>query len=278
MRRVDVPRGPFDLALTLGSGQIFHAVPAGDWWQVLVNRELLEVRQDAGGALFLRRGRVLTARHFFALDHDLPAILESFPQDDYTRDAMAGCRGLRILRQCPWECLATFITSSMKQVAHIRAMSLALRHGYGTPVPGSQVNAYPGAEVLANLDEAALRACGLGFRARGLLGTARAVADGSADLEGFTKMPTALLREKLCELPGVGRKIANCVILFAYGRLDAVPVDVWIARIANAMRTRGARQNHVLEKFAVRRFGPYAGYVQQYLFHHARTTGKLPDR
>jgi N-glycosylase/DNA lyase len=253
-------------------------MPDGEWWQVLVGEELLEVRQPVDGGLQLRRGSERTTRHFFALDHDLHEIMASFPDDAYTREAAAGCRGLRILRQCPWECLATFITSSMKQVAHIRAMSLTLRERYGAPVAASKINAYPRAEVLAALSEADLRACGLGFRAPGMLGTARMVADGSADLEAWAAMPTGDLRERLCALPGVGRKIANCVILFAYGRLDAVPVDVWIARIAGAMRTRKTRNPQALEKFAIRRFGRYAGYVQQYLFHHARTTGKLPDR
>jgi N-glycosylase/DNA lyase len=165
----------------------------------------------------------------------------------------------------------------MKQVAHIRQMSLTLRERYGEPVPGSPVGSYPTPERLAGLHEDDLRACGLGFRAKNLLGSARRIADGKVNLEALRSLPTEALREALCEFPGVGRKVANCVLLFAYERLDAVPVDVWIARIATAMRRRKTSPLK-LEGFSVRKFGPYAGYVQQYLFHHARTTGKLPGQ
>jgi N-glycosylase/DNA lyase len=163
----------------------------------------------------------------------------------------------------------------MKQVAHIRRISLHLRERFGTPVAGSLLNAYPAPEQLAGATEQDLRNCGLGFRAKSLLATARAVASEKVDLAALTQLPTGKLRDRLCEFPGVGRKVANCVLLFAYERLDAVPVDVWIARILLAMRRR--KSSHLeLERYSNRRFGAYAGYVQQYLFHHARMTKSLP--
>ncbi|MCX7868559.1 MAG: hypothetical protein N2322_01285 [Terrimicrobiaceae bacterium] len=266
----------FHLELTLNSGQIFHAMPAGRRWQVLDGKQLFEIEQR-GECLLVARGGVEEARRFLALDHNLPEIYRTFPRDAYSREALEACRGMRILRQRPWECLATFLASPMKQVAHIRAISLALRERYGEAVRGSLVRAFPRPERLARLGEKALRACGLGFRAKNVLAAARRVAEGAADLEALRALPTDRLREALCEFPGVGRKIANCVLLFAYERLEVVPVDVWIGRIAARMRGRGGVADG-LERFAVRRFGPCAGYVQQYLFHHARTTGKLPSR
>jgi len=178
-------------------------------------------------------------------------------------------------RQPSWECLGTFITSPMKQVSHIRQISLTLRERYGDKVPGATINAYPTPTQLAAVSEGDLRDCRLGFRAKSLLGTAEVVASGAVDLEALRMLPTAALREELCKLPGVGRKVANCVLLFAYERLDAVPVDVWIARILQAMRRRKSTLLE-LERFSNRRFGSYAGYVQQYLFHHARMSKTLP--
>jgi N-glycosylase/DNA lyase len=163
----------------------------------------------------------------------------------------------------------------MKKVAHIRQISLHLREMYGDCVTGSPISAYPTPERLAQLTEEDLRECRLGFRAKGLLGTARAVASGAIDLAALAGKSTEEARMALCELPGVGRKVANCVLLFAYERLDAVPVDVWISRILQAMRRRKST-NLQLEEFSGRRFGLYAGYVQQYLFHHARVTRTLP--
>jgi N-glycosylase/DNA lyase len=264
----------FDLARTLQSGQIFHAMPRGADWEILVGRELLVVGQ-AGDRLRISAGSPTLVRRYFALDHPLEEIYATFPPDTFSQDALAAGRGLRILRQPFWECLATFITSPMKQVAHIRQMSLALRERFGTPVAGSQIAAYPEPNALAAAREQDLRACGLGFRAKSLRATAQAVADGQVDLEALPSLPTDALRDALCRLPGVGRKVANCVLLFAGERLDAVPVDVWIGRIAGAMRKRRGTPAQ-LERFSVRRFGRYAGYVQQYLFHHARTTGSLP--
>jgi N-glycosylase/DNA lyase len=184
------------------------------------------------------------------------------------------CRGLRIIRQPQWECLATFICSSMKQVAHIRQISLALRKRFGTKkvIYGSHVYAFPGAARLARSRENELRECALGYRATNLLATARRVATGDADLEGWSKLPDEELRARLCELPGVGAKVANCVMLFAYERLRAFPIDVWIERVLKQQyfprrRKVTARQ---LREFCDSYFGEHGGYAQQYLFHHAR--------
>lgn len=272
MAEISAPE--FDLARTLHSGQIFHAMPAGAGWQVLVDGAVLEVEQR-GETLHVSTRHEELARRYFSLDHPLEAIYASFPTDPFSSAALASCRGLRILRQPLWECLGTFITSPMKQVAHIRQMSLHLRERFGRKVPGSLINAYPAPEALAGASEDDLRACGLGFRAKNLRLAAAEVASGRMDLAALRERSTNEARDVLCTLPGVGRKVANCVLLFAYERLDSVPVDVWIARILQAMRRRKGTLEE-LERFSARRFGAYAGYVQQYLFHHARMTRTLP--
>lgn len=268
----------FNLALTLNSGQVFHWTEAGGWWEGLIGAEFCALRQD-GDELQIR-GEVSSERvaHYLALDHPMDRIVATFPQDPFSQAALASCSGLRVIRQPEWECLGTFITSAMKQVVHIRQMSLALRAQFGEPVAGSKIQAYPRPEVLALADEAALRACGLGFRAKNLLGAARMVASGELDLLAIRSLKSQPLRTELCRLPGVGIKVANCVLLFAYERLDAVPVDVWIDRIMRAMRGGRRATAPQLQRYSERRLGPYAGYVQQYLFHHARVSKTLPQR
>ena len=158
------------------------------------------------------------------------------------------CRGLRIIRQPLWECLATFITSSMKQVAHIRQMSRALRERFGEPrdLGGEQLFTFPSAQRVAELTERDLRGCALGYRAGNLLATAQLVATGEAKLESWRELPDEELRAHLCSLPGVGAKVANCVMLFAYERLRAFPIDVWIERVSPRRRgpasCRGGRR------------------------------------
>jgi N-glycosylase/DNA lyase len=188
--------------------------------------------------------------------------------------ALDFCRGLRIIRQPAWECLATFITSSMKQVAHIRQMSAALRGKFGRAVRGTDLRAYPSPAAIGAASEEDLRSCGLGYRAKNLRATAQRIAAGDVDLDDLQSRDDADLRDALCDLPGVGRKVANCAMLFGFGRLAAFPVDTWIERILKRSywRGRGKPTPLALEKKLAARFGPHAGYAQQYLFHHARTT------
>lgn len=271
----DLAAPEFHLHRTLHSGQIFHAMPVGEGWQVLMDDIPVYLTQPAPDRLLVEAGREELAARYLALDHPLEAIYAAFPTDDFSQAALGSCRGLRVMRQPYWECLATFITSPMKRVEHIRQISLTLRERYGRKIPASLISAYPTPERLAMVSEEDLRSCGLGFRARSLLRAARQVADGEVSLPGIADLPTEEARRVLCQIPGVGRKVANCVLLFAYERLDAVPVDVWIGRILLAMRKRKG-SNLTLEKYSNRRFGLYAGYVQQYLFHHARMTKSLP--
>jgi N-glycosylase/DNA lyase len=208
------------------------------------------------------------------------------------------CRGLRIIRQPKWECLATFICSSMKQVAHIRQITHKLRERFGEarsprqvrpvadkidpPSPrlrhgeANVVYTFPSAQRLAQSSEKELRECALGYRAKNLLATARLATSGEADLERWSVLSDVDLRTKLCELPGVGAKVANCVMLFAYERLAAFPIDVWIERILRAKYF--ARKSRVtangLRAFVEAHFGEHGGYAQQYLFHYARMSSR----
>jgi N-glycosylase/DNA lyase len=277
LSRIDAPL--FDLQRTLESGQVFQWVPKGAGFSGVIGSTPVYVEQT-GEQLKVTSGAEALVTRYFALDHPLEAIYATFPTDPAMTDALAGCRGIRIIRQPIWECLGTFITSSMKQVKHIQQMSHALRRRFGEPVgetTGEGVGvgffAYPTPERLAAATEEALRDCGLGFRAKGLLGTARAVAQGVVDLEAIRTLPDDEALAELCRLPGVGPKIANCVLLFAYERVKAFPIDVWIERVLRHHyfpRKRKVTQQQ-LQDFSAKYFGPYGGYAQQYLFHHART-------
>jgi N-glycosylase/DNA lyase len=213
--------------------------------------------------------------HYFALDHPLAAICASFPNDPAMNAARDFCRGLRIIRQLKWECLATFICSSMKQVAHIGQISKALRERFGVPrkIDHHLAHTFPSARRLAESSESELRKCALGYRAKNLLATARLVGSGEADLDAWSALSDADLREKLCALPGVGAKIANCVMLFAYERLRAFPIDVWIERVLREkyFPRKGKATVQQLRDFSEIYFGEHGGYAQQYLFHYART-------
>jgi N-glycosylase/DNA lyase len=272
--------GEINLRATLECGQVFHWRERGDGaWEGLIGDRLAAVREE-GGRLAVVEGDPAAVARYFSMDHDLAAVYAGFPRDATMLAALDFGRGLRMIRQPAWECLATFITSSMKQVAHIRQMSHALRARFGRAVRGTDLRAYPAPAALAAATEQELRACGLGYRAKNLRATAQRVASGAADLAGWRGLDDAALLDALCGLPGVGRKVANCVMLFGFERLGAFPVDTWIARILRRNYWRGPEKPTplALERRLARRFGPQAGYAQQYLFHHARMTQRRARR
>ena len=155
-----------NLRATLECGQVFHWTERADGaWEGLIGDELTAVR-EVGGRLEVVRGNEALVARYFGMDHDLAEVYAGFPQDETMLAALDFCRGLRILRQPAWECLATFITSSMKQVVNIRQMSFALRERFGRAVPGSRWRAYPEPARLAAVSENELRTCGLGYRAK----------------------------------------------------------------------------------------------------------------
>ena len=233
----------FDLEKTLDSGQVFHwrkgrrRVCGSDWGSSSLSRATRRILESSfwRDATPGRRRRPLPGIvvRYFALDHPLAEICDSFPKDPVMNAARNFCHGLRIIRQPKWECLATFICSSMKQVAHIRRISLALRKRFGEQrrIDDRLVHTFPSPQRLAQASEKELHDCKLGYRAKNLRATARLVSSGHADLEAWSALSDAELRKQLCALPGVGPKIANCVMLFAYERLRAFPIDVWIERV-----------------------------------------------
>jgi N-glycosylase/DNA lyase len=288
---IKIPTRDFDLEKTLDSGQVFHWQRVGNGFVGAIGDGAVYVEQCAG-ALKVRNGETLTksprrllpgiVARYFALDHPLAEICDSFPNDPAMNAARDFCRGLRIIRQPKWECLATFICSSMKQVAHIRQISLALRKRFGQQrkIGNELVYSFPPAHRLAQASEKELRDCKLGYRGKNLRATARLVSSGQADLKAWSALSDTELGKQLCALPGVGPKVANCVMLFAYERLRAFPIDVWIERVLRQHYFSGRKRMTAqrLRQFTESYFGEHGGYAQQYLFHHARVSSRIQRR
>jgi N-glycosylase/DNA lyase len=269
----------YDLAATLDSGQVFRWRERKGSWIGIVGKNWVRLTQTLNGIRAETAGPVenwVWLQNFLQTGVDLETILKTFPQDEPMRDAVAACRGLRVLRQDPWECLASFLLSSTKQIVQIRQIIALLCEEFGEPIPvppdESAVFAFPPPEKIARATETGLRACKMGFRAPYLLTAARQIAEEKFNLKNLCQLPLAEARDELMKLRGVGGKIADCVLLFAYGFTSAFPVDVWVER---ALRELYFPQRRVTEKrlrhFAATHFGTHAGCAQQYLFHYIRT-------
>src|SRR5436189_6139982 len=209
---IEMSAPDFDLAKTLESGQVFHWQRTGNGCVGMIGdlpvyleqcAEVLKVRGGEAPARSPRRPLPRLVTHYFALDHPLAEICASFPDDALMNAARDFCRGLRIIRQPKWECLATFICSSMKQVAHIRQISAALRTRFGDrrKIGDYVVYTFPNAQRIARAFETELRECKLGYRAKNLRATAQRIRSGEFDLEEWSSLSDGDLRKNLCELP-----------------------------------------------------------------------------
>jgi len=279
MAEIFLPARDYDLAATLDSGQVFRWLQSENSWTGIVGKNWVRLTQTGTG---IRAQTVAPVknwnwlREFLQAEVELAAILKTFPDDAPMNDAVAACRGLRLLRQEPWECLASFILSATKQIVQIRQIVALLCEKFGEPilVPAGEPPAFsfPSPAKIAAATESELRACKMGFRAPNLLAAARAIAGGKFDPEKIRGLTRDEAQKELMKLRGVGPKIADCVLLFAYGFDTAFPVDVWIERALQELyfpRRRASERR--LKHFAATHFGPHAGYAQQYLFHFIRT-------
>lgn len=265
----------------MNSGQAFRWEPKGLGWEGVVAGRWVYVESMEDGI----RARVVEDPgdwewlvRYLQLEVDMARVLASFPADPALQAAVQRHRGLRLLRQDPWECLACFVLSSTKQIVQIRQVVKEVCQRYGesvvVPTGHAPVWAFPEAAVLAELTEQALRDCRMGFRAKYLRGTAQAVARGQVDLGVLSEGSLDQARAALMTLPGVGRKIADCVLLFGLGFDRAFPVDVWVMRALREGYFAGEQVSTPrLLAWVEDRFGPWAGYAQQYLFHRARLAG-----
>lgn len=273
-----LPARDYDLAATLDSGQVFRWQQIGSEWHGVLGPHSLRLSQGENG-IRARAGAPVSdwnfLRHFLQIESDLAAILKSFPDDAPMNAAVSASPGLRLLRQDPWECLASFILSSTKQIVQIRQIVALLCERFGDATAGGGTKSFPTPQRIAAATEAELRACKMGFRAPSLHAAARAIDAGKFDLEKIRLLDYATAREELMSLRGVGGKIADCVLLFGYGFDTAFPVDVWIERALQELYfPRRRASDKRLRKFAATHFGPHAGYAQQYLFHYMRTKWK----
>ncbi len=281
--RIFFPVKNYNLNATLTSGQVFGWHQQLEGWEGVIDSKWIRLQLTADGLqveTVTPMHEVKWLAHYLQVELDLEAVLSTFPPDEPMQAAVKACYGLRILRQNPWECLASFILSSSKQIVQIQQIVKLLSHRFGQPVAvprGHEARySFPSADRIARCSEKELRACKMGFRAPYLKATAQQLTDGTVNLSQLDRMGLEAARSVLLDLPGVGHKIADCVLLFAFGFSNAFPIDVWIRQALEELYFDGRTVTQgQLQEYTVNHFGPYAGYAQQYLFHYRRTIKHL---
>lgn len=266
----------FSLKHSVESGQFFRYTESGGAYTLLRGQRLFRVRQE-GDTLLYDGADLWFLREFLALDQDFQAIDRSLRRDRRLWEALDYAPGLRVLRQDPWECTAAFITSIASNIPRITGNVNDMAREYGMPIRLGRVEShtFPRPERLD--DEAGLRKLKLGFRAAYLVQAARLARSGI--LEEIASLAYDEAKETLMVIPGVAEKVADCVLLFAYGRLNAFPVDTWIRKVMIRMFFKGRRvPDRAIRAFASERWGDLAGVAQQYLYYWSRNSGAFSPR
>jgi N-glycosylase/DNA lyase len=270
------------LAETLDGGQSFRWVRNSDgvwigaWGDCIVRLVQADdgtLAWSAPTAIAARVGRELP--HYLGLESDFAGQIDALPwrSDAHLALCLKTFPSLRILRQPFGETLLGFMCSATKQIVQIKQMValLAERHG-AEIVPG--FSRLPTWAELARVSEPALRDCKLGFRAKHISETARILAENPGWLEATEAAPYAEAKARLCTLPGVGEKVADCVLLFGAGHMEAFPVDVWILKVMARRYGLAGWKPAQVAHFGRTHFGPLAGLAQQYLFAYERRAAK----
>ena len=278
--------GRLDLQHTLESGQAFRwryrcSPELGEHYEGVIFDNLVRVRQQDNEVSLLSAPdstRVIgpLLHDYLGMGQDLESIYRALADDEVVGKLISMYPGMRILRQDPWECLVGFICSANNNISRISQNVEDVASVFGSPIPGanSERRSFPDAASVAAAGEQALRELGLGFRAKYLASAASAVAERSIDLFALREASYDEALSSITGLAGVGDKVGNCVMLFSLDKLEAFPVDVWIDRALREWYFSESESKSMprtrMREWAQSRFGPHAGYANQYLFHSRR--------
>ena len=253
----------FSLERTLDCGQAFRWRTLADGsWEGIVRGKVLRLSQKGDSITFHHttpQDMALYWNDYFDLARDYEAIDRLLCRDERLRMAANDARGIRILRQEPWEALCTFILSQNNNIPRIKGIVERLCRDLGENL-GEGHFAFPTPERLADCQPEDLAGARCGFRTKYLLETARRLTSGKIDLASFYTLPVDEARQQLQSLYGVGAKVAECTLLYGFGRLECFPMDVWMKRVMAALFPNGLPCE----------FAQVAGIAQQYLFHYGR--------
>ncbi len=306
--QIELSSTPFNLDYTLDCGQAFRWRREYSWWIGVVEGSVLKLKYEAGILKVKSNSDKIDEKfieQYFRLEDPLFEILASINKDNFIECVISRFRGLRLLRQNPWECMISFICATNKNIKAIQKMisNLSLLLGKEKRSEGKEYYSFPDPFAVASADKHILYKCGLGYRAKFVMEVARRIVSKDIILEDLKKISYEDAKQiLLCDLngdkmfPGVGPKVADCIMLFSLEKIEAFPIDVWIKRVIASFysylfddRARKLidyklernsivpREYNDLSKTMRSHFGSYAGYAQEYLYHYAKVKDPLPS-
>ena len=262
---------------TINSGQIFLWENYGNEWFVLDGNDIIMGKQTPFEVITFSK----IAKKFFREDDNYEKILKDITKDKIVKKATNRYPGLRITRQDPFQCCISFIVSSNSNIPNIRMRLQKLCRKFGKKVRFQKRDfvLFPEPKRLARATLQELKECKLGYRSKYVLDTSQAIASGEVDLDELKKMKYEQAREVLLKLPGIGDKVADCVMLFSLEKLDSFPLDTWMLKILQKYysnnicidkKSISKKRYEDIHQNVLEHFGKYAGYSQQFLYKMER--------
>ncbi|NLX47019.1 MAG: DNA-3-methyladenine glycosylase 2 family protein [Euryarchaeota archaeon] len=251
-----------DLDHTLGCGQVFRWRKHGDEWKGVVDGRMVTLHQDGEGVSVSGMSDERFGR-YFRRDDDLEALYRELGRDDRLRSYFQRYRGLRLVRQDPWECMASYVLATNANIPRIQGMIERVCRTFGTEMDGYHAFPTPG-QLLDRCERAG--GCGLGYRSGRFIELARMAYREEIDFSGLASMGYEECARELVRLPGIGPKVADCVSVFSLDHLEAFPVDVRIRKAMAEMYGMEGSYRKV-SGLSRERFGRWAGYAQEYIYY-----------
>lgn len=269
----------FNLDYTLDCGQVFRWDKIGNVWTGVVQGDVVRAWQDLQTGVVQIDSKLPEDffRNYFRFDDDLGSILEAVNKDKYMDEAIRGYRGMRLIRQDPWECLISYILATAWSIPNIKNGISKISRIFGEEIAEGYYS-FPKPGALAIACDSDLCDCRLGFRTNRIRKAAAQVVDGEINLGEIFELDYEAAKKKLMVLDGIGEKVADCILLFAFEKMEAFPVDTHVEKVIRTYYGNHEFFNNGMTKTKIGTwgrlyFGKYCGYAQQYLFYQKRLEG-----
>jgi len=265
-----------DIDNSINSGQVFLWEKQGSDWYGINGQDILKINKN-GAIKSIRNLKI----DFFRKNDNMQEIIKSISKDKTVRKAVKEYQGLILFRQDPFQCVISFIISSNSNIQKIKNSleKITKKFGKKVKIQNKEFFLFPEPEKIAKATIDEIKSCGVGYRAPFIKEAAKMIVLKKIDFEYLKKCDYYEAKKNICLIPGVGNKVADCIMLFSLNKLESFPLDTWMIKILEKYyskefkietKTITQKQYELLHEKIVKHFGPYCGYAQQFLFKMER--------
>ena len=261
---------------SINSGQVFLWEKNGTDWYGINGQDILKINKNG-----VIKSILNSKTNFFRKNDNMQEIIKSISKDETVKKSVKQYEGLRIFKQDPFQCMISFIISSNSNIQKIKNSLEKISKNFGKKVKiqNKEFFLFPKPEKLANASIEEIKKCGVGYRAPFIKQASKMIVLKKINFKYLEKCDYEEAKKNICVIPGIGNKVADCILLFSLNKLEAFPLDTWMIKILEKYysnqfnietKTITKKQYQILHEKIVNYFGPYCGYAQQFLFKMER--------